>query len=184
MSVSFSRTLSGARMQRMLASLLAAWMACSLAAVPSEACGDKLLVIGRRVKRVPAAQHPASVLLYMRPGSGLPTAAKEMKLEATLREAGHHVETVDRADQLRSQLAAGRYDFVLTDLPDAAAVAHETGSQSGMPEVVPVAYKAGEAALKSSRESYPLVIQAGKSLSYLSALDSAMRQRQGNGAKP
>jgi hypothetical protein len=167
---------------RVLATALVASVALGAVAAPSEACGDKLLVIGRRVKRVPQAKHPASVLLYMRPGSALPKAAKELKLETTLRQAGHSVETLDQVDQLHSLLLAGRYDFVLTDLTDAAPVAREAGSGPGAPGVVPVAYKAGETALRDSRAMYPVVIQAGKSLSYLSALDAAMRQREGAGA--
>jgi len=165
-------------MRRLLAAVAIASAAFVIPAVPADACGDKLLVIGRRVKRVPPAKHPASVLLYMRPGSALPTAAKEMDLESTLRQAGHEVDIVDQEDRLRGQLAAGRYDFVLADLPDAAPVSREAGNGPGAPEVVPVAYKADKAALRGSRERYPLVIQAGKSRSYLSALDKAMRQRE------
>jgi hypothetical protein len=44
---------------------------------------------------------------------------------------------------------------------------------------VPVAYKVGEVELQGSRQTYPVVIQAGKSLSYLSALDAAMGRRAG-----
>ena len=164
---------------RTLATALALSVAFSMAAVPADACGDKLLVIGRRVKRVPLAKHPASVLLYLRPGSTLPAAAKEMNLETTLRQAGHKVDTVEQADRLHHELAAGRYDFVLTDLPDTGVVARAAGSGSGAPEIVPVAYKASEGALRSTRASYPVVIKAGKSLSYLSALDAAMRKREG-----
>jgi hypothetical protein len=164
---------------RFLATALVASVALGAVAGPSsEACGDKLLVIGRRVKRVPQAKHPASVLLYLRPGSALPTAASEMRLETTLRQAGHRVDTVDQVERLRGQLAAGRYDFVLTDLPDAAPVARETGSGPGAPEVVPVAYKVKEDALRDSRAAYPVVIQARKGFSYLSALDEAKRQRE------
>ena len=168
---------------RILATALLVSVAFGTAAVPAEACGDKLLVIGRRVKRVPQAKHPASVLLYMRPGSALPAVAKEMHLETTLRQAGHRVDTVDQADRLRDQLTARRYDFVLTDLADAAPVAREAGARPGSPEVVPVASKAGEGALRGSGETYPVVIQAGKSLSYLSALDAAKGQRGGTGTE-
>jgi hypothetical protein len=166
---------------RVLATALALSVAFSMAAVPADACGDKLLVLGRRVKRVPPAKHPAYVLLYMRPGSALPTAAKEMDLETTLRQAGHKVDTVDQAESLRGHLANGGYDFVLTDLPDAAPVAREAASGLGAPEVVPVTSKADKVALRDSRETYAVVIQAGKSLSYLSALDAAKRKREGSG---
>jgi hypothetical protein len=166
---------------RFLTSVLVSVAALGALAPPSEACGDKLLVIGRRVKRVPQAKHPAAVLLYMRPGSALPAAAKAMKLETTLRQAGHHVDTVDQLERLRGQLGAGRYDFVLTDLSDAAAVSRETASDPRAPGVVPVAYNVDKDALRASREAYPVVIQSGKGLSYLSALDSAKGQREGPG---
>jgi len=129
------------------------------------------------VKRVPQARHPAAVLLYLRAGSALPAAAKKMDLEATLRQAGHRVVTVSHAERLRGRLAAESYDFVLTDLPDAAQVAREAGSLPETPEIVPVASEADRDALRASREEYPVVIEAGRSRSYLSALDEAMRRR-------
>jgi hypothetical protein len=164
---------------RVLAVALGVSVVLGVAAVPADACGDKLLVIGRRVKHIPQARHPASVLLYMRPGSALPKAAEEMHLESTLRQAGHSVDAVDREDRLRAELGTGRYDFVLTDLPDAASVAREAGTAPGAPEVVPVASKADEDALNASRERFPLVIKAEKGRSYLSALDAAMQHREG-----
>lgn len=163
---------------RLLAAGIALSVVLGLAAAPADACGDKLLVIGRRVRRVPQAKHPAVVLLYMRPGSALPAAAKEMNLESTLRQAGHRVDTVKEAARLRSRLAAGRYDFVLTDLADAGSVAREAGAGPGAPEVVPVAYEAGEAALQDSRQAFDVVIEAGRGRAYLSDLDGAMRQRE------
>jgi hypothetical protein len=163
---------------RTLAAALVVSVALGATASPAGACGDKLLVIGRRVKRIPPAKHPATVLLYLRPDSVLPAAAREMKLESTLRQAGHHVVVVDQEEGLRGRLAAGRYDFVLTDLEDAASVAEAAGRAAGAPDVVPVVSDADDATFRSSRQRYPLVIEAGRSRSYLSALDSAMKERE------
>jgi len=163
---------------RTLAAALVVSVALGATASPASACGDKLLVIGRRVKRVPPAKHPATVLLYLRPDSVLPAAAREMKLETTLRQAGHHVVVVDEEEGLRSRLAGGGYDFVLTDLSDAASVVEEAERASGAPDVVPVLSDADKTTLRSSRQTYPLVIEAGKSRSYLSDLDSAMKERE------
>ena len=165
-------------MWRTLAALAVASATFCLAITEAEACGDKFLVIGRSVKRVPKARHPASILLYMRTGSSLPQAAKEMKLEATLRQAGHHVAAVAEGTLLRQQLATGQYDFVLADVADTAEVAHDARSSPGAPTIVPVAYKAGEDATQVSQDAHVLVIKAGKSLSYLSALDEAMGRRE------
>jgi hypothetical protein len=148
-----------------------------LAGAAVEACGDKFLVIGRGVRRVQKARHPASVLLYLRPGSSLPQAAKEMNLQATLRQAGHRVDVVEETALLRRKLEGGGYDFVLADLPDAAVVAHDAGAGAGAPYVVPVVYKGRTDAMGSSQQTYPLVIQAGRSLSYLAKVDAAMERR-------
>lgn len=158
---------------RFLVAGLVVSVAFGAATVPADACGDKLLVIGRRVKRVPQARHPATVLLYLRPGSALPKAAEEMHLESILSQAGHHVDTVNGSEGLSGRLAEGGYDFVLTDLPDARTVAPEAESAPGSPLVVPVADGVDDAILGS----YSVVIEVGRSRSYLSALDSAMGER-------
>jgi hypothetical protein len=141
------------------------------------ACGDKFLVIGRGARRVPKARHPAAVLLYLRPGSPLLMAAREMRLEATLRQAGHGVETLTEPASLREGLAARRYDFVLVDLADAAAVQKAAEGSAPRPQVVPVAYKALRETLQASESQHDIVIRAGKSLSYLAELDRAMGRR-------
>ena len=165
-------------MRRIPAALAVGWVTLWLAGTEAEACGDKFLVVGRNVKRVPKARHPASILLYMRAGSQLPQAAKEMRLEATLRQAGHNVAVVAEDTLLRQQLATGRYAFVLADISDAAGLARDVRSGPGAPEVVPVAYKAGEDAVRASQDAHALVIRAGKSLAYLFALDEAMGRRE------
>jgi hypothetical protein len=158
---------------RILVAGLLVSAAFGAAAVPADACGDKLLVIGRRVKRVPQARHPATVLLYLRPGSALPNAADEMHLEFILSQAGHRVETANGSESLSRRLAEGGYDFVLTDLPDAESVAGEADAAPGSPMVVPVAEGVDDAILGS----YAVVIEVGRSRSYLSALDGAMGER-------
>ena len=68
------------------------------------ACGDKFLVIGRGARRVPKARHPASIALYLRVGSPFPAEAKEMRLEKTLKEAGHEVEVIAEESALHRAL--------------------------------------------------------------------------------
>jgi hypothetical protein len=165
---------------RMLATALVASLAMGGVSVPASACGDKLLVIGRRVQRVPKARHPATLLLYLRAGSALRESARQMKLEATLRQAGHSVVTEREPAGLRGQLATGRFDFVLADLADAAPVARTAGSGPGAPGVVAVAHGASEEALRAARDTYPVVIEAGRSRNYLITLDNAMGRREGH----
>ena len=147
-----------------------------LAWTSAEACGDKFLVIGRGTKRVAKARHPATILLYIRTGSQLAQAAREIGLEATLKQAGHRVETLQEAS-LRASAASG-FDFVVTDLADAAGVADQLRSLERKPAVVPVAYKSSKDQLAGAEKQFGLVIPApGKSLAYLAALDRSMGLR-------
>lgn len=164
-------------MRRLALGLSVVLLVAGLAATEAAACGDKFLVIGRGAKRVQKARHPAAVLLYERPGSALPAAAKEMKLEARLREAGHSVDSVTAEVALKEALGSRRYDFVFADLTDAPSVARQLESVSGRPAVVPVADGATDAAVESAKAEYGLVVKKGKSLSYLSSLDEAMGRR-------
>jgi DNA-binding response OmpR family regulator len=103
-----------------------------------------------------------------------------MKLEATLRQAGHDVTTVTDGGSLRAVLAARRYDFVLVDLPAADAVAREI--EASGPELVPVAYKTTDQALRAAQRDHAVVIKAGKGFAYLAALDESMARRARTGA--
>jgi len=150
-------------------------LAFGASVLPPEAtaCGDKFLVIGRGTKRVPRARHPASIALYVRAGSSLPAEAKEMRLENTLKHAGHRVEVIADETALREAVAARHLDFVIADLGDAPGLSRNLPGRSG-PQIVPVTQ--GDAD-KAASTDYPLVIPRGKSLSYLSALDAAMARR-------
>ncbi len=152
-------------------------MGAALLASDAAACGDKFLVIGRGAKRVAKARHPAAIALYLHTGSPLAAVAKEMRLEKTLRDAGHKVEVVPDETTLQAALASRRLNFVIADWADAQGL---TLPDAHSPRIVPVV-RANEMTPVSF--GYPLVIRAGKSLSYLSALDAAMGQQSGGSSR-
>ncbi len=156
-------------------------LAIGASILPPEAtaCGDKFLVIGRGTRRVPKARHPASIALFMRMGSPLPAEAKELRLEKTLKQAGHHVEVIPDETALREAMASRRLDFVIADLGDAPGLARGLRGVDG-PQIVPVSAREAD---KSASLDYPLVIRTGKSVSYLSALDAAMARRSGGSSR-
>ncbi len=156
----------------------ATWILLGLLAIgttllPAEAsaCGDKFLVIGRGARRVQKARHPASIALYLRVGSPLRAEAVKMRLEKTLKEAGHRVEVIPDETALREAIVARHLDFVISDLGDAQGLARGLHG-AGEPQIVPVSRGNEDEAA-----DYPLVIRPGKSLSYLQALDAAMARR-------
>jgi hypothetical protein len=151
-------------------------LAVSAGLLPEDAvaCGDKFLVIGRGVRRVQKARHHASIALYLPVGSALRAKAKDMRLETTLKQAGHTVESLSDAAKLRERVASRPLDFVIADLADAPTLEQSVVGHAGRLQIVPVAQTDASPAAEAG---YPLVIRAGKSVSYLSALDALMAGR-------
>ena len=106
-------------MLRGLLILVLATVVLLLSGSPVNACGDRLLILGRGVRfQVDAAEYPASILHFMnpaRPESGL----GDSKLESILRQAGHRLHSVTSAKEFAEALRTGRYDLVLIDFADA-----------------------------------------------------------------
>ncbi len=158
--------------------LVAASLLLSVAPRDSVACGDKFLVIGRATQRVQKARHPASILLAVNPTGSGATATRAMKLETTLRQAGHSVETMPAAP-LATWLQTRNYDFVVTDLEAAAPAMRDASASPSKPAVIPVAVEAPEAARKAAEKAYVVVIPApSRSVGYLRAIDTAMGERR------
>lgn len=156
-----------------VAAMLGGWAADALA------CGDKFLVIGRTARRIQKSKHPASILLVLNADQRLAAAAKSMKLEATLKQAGHTVDTMAVGTPLPGWLATRRYDLILTGLDSAEAVTRDSSAAPSRPVVIPLA-AAGNAGAKEAAESrYGLVIEApSRSLSWLGRIDTAMARRR------
>ena len=143
------------------------------------ACGDKFLVIGRVARRVEKAKHPAAVLLAVRPDARGASAARAMKLEATLKLAGHSVAKAPEGAPLAQALAAGTYDFVLVDLESAGAAALAAASARSRPGVIALAVDAPPAARKAAEAEYAVVVAApSRNVAYLGAIDAATARRR------
>ena len=79
------------------------------------ACGDKFLVVGRGTRyQRPKTARAAAVLIYADPASTTSAALRSARLEAALKREGHHATLVETPDQLKTILAGGRFDVILT----------------------------------------------------------------------
>src|SRR5688500_17731805 len=87
-----------------------------------DACGEKLLTLGRAI-RFQSRHSPraASVLLYL-PQTGAGQSWTDPNLESALREAGHAVRAATTSADLESALRSANYDVVLANLTDAPAL--------------------------------------------------------------
>jgi hypothetical protein len=158
--------------------LLALLVLVSLGEAPGEACGDKFLVIGRGVRRIPATSHAASILLYLNPLSELPAAAQDLRLESSLKSAGHRVARVADVAELRDLLARGKYDLVVVGLSDARGVTEMDARARAV--VVVVAHRASATDLAAARSQFDRVIQSPeKGIAFLKIIDDAAKDAEG-----
>lgn len=150
------------------------------------ACGDKFLVIGRGVRqqRAQGAMLRASILLYLDAPGHLRAALTESKLESNLKLAGHRLRSTEGRSALAENLASGKYDIVLADISEMAAIEQAVGSGSARPFLLPVIYNpTGEELAEAEKEFSCVMRSPSTKKHYLAVIDEAMVLRK-KGRKP
>ena len=178
-------------------------IACVMAAVmlnPAlvDACGEKLLTLGRAIRfqsrHTPRA---ASVLLYL-PQTGAGQSLTDPNLESALREAGHAVRAATTSADLESALRSGNYDVVLANLTDAPDLERAQAVVERNAVVLPAVYLTAptqpKPQAKSDRDSaskaFGVVVEVpGRPGHYCAAVDKAMelklkRERSSKARRP
>jgi hypothetical protein len=154
-----------------------------LAAGSLFACGDKLVLLGRgiRFQRMLATKHPATILVYLNPGSGISAADREYQLRSLLKFAGHKPHAVTTAAELTTELGSGKYDVVLADYADAPSLEKEVQAAKAKPALIPVVYNPTANQRAAAEKEYScLITPAKKNYDLLSVVDQAMVSRAEN----
>jgi len=95
-----------------------------------QACGEKLLALGRGIRfQSRHSPRPASVLLYL-PQSATGQPLTDPSLESALKEAGHAVRAATTSADLESALRSGNYDVVLANITDASELGRAQAESS------------------------------------------------------
>lgn len=147
---------------------------------PVLGCGDKLVLLGRgiRFQRMLATKNPATILVYLNPGSGISAADREYQLRSLLKLAGHKPRSVATATELTRELASGKYDLVLADYSDAASLGKEVQAAKPKPALIPVMYNPSADQRAAAEKEYScLVTPAKKNYDLLKVIDQAMTTR-------
>ena len=164
-----------------------------------DACGEKLLTLGRAIRfqsrHTPRA---ASVLLYV-PQTDRGQPLTDPNLESALREAGHAVRAATTSADLENALRSGDYDVVLANLTDAPDLERAQAVTERNVVVLPAVYLVAPAQqtkpqAKSDRDSaskaFGVVVEVpGRPGHYCSAVDRAMelklkRERSSKARRP
>src|ERR1041384_4841124 len=109
----------------------------------ADACGDKLLALGRGVRfaRAYKAPHPASILVFERSDGNKGSAKADVALVSLLQQAGHRVAIAYSTEELMNEVQARSYDLIMLGGQDAETVEAMLRSMSVKPTLVPVLYK-------------------------------------------
>lgn len=143
------------------AAMLVVGLLAATAAQACPACGDKLSLVGGGVsfERVSQAA-PGRIVLLAEPGSPLQAADTDLGLVAEFKRAGHEVTVVTDPKDLEHVVHEHGADVVVAHWKEAAATAGVLGTGAAAPTVVPMAYKADDAAAAKAAGSGKCVSQA------------------------
>ena len=141
-----------------------------------EACGDKSLSFrGARLERARLAQN-ASILILVHPNSRMTDAAREMKLQLTLKQYGYTYREVSSLADAEAALASGEYHIVMADLMDGTDLQQRVKASQAV--VVPVAFRLSKTETKQAEKQYRFLVKApSNSARYLSTIADAVRSR-------
>jgi DNA-binding NtrC family response regulator len=147
-----------------------------LGVVGANACGDKLLALGRGVRFTSAyrAAHPAHIVALDRDNA----ARNQAEVRATLTRVGHQFDVALTPEELGSALQARRYDLVILDIADAVAVEHVIDGAANKPAMLVLVTKPTKIQMQAAEKRYRWAVKAPATLGeVLAAIDSAMDYR-------
>ena len=164
-------------MQKSARVLVVATAVCLLSAVDMSACGDKYLSVGRgaRFQRGYVSLRPVSVAVLKNAATGKKEFLSRLKM------AGHQVEVMKDLSTLKTRVAASKFEVVLADYADAAAVTASFATNPARPLFLPVVDAESPNAAAAHRE-YGCLLSGGtsksKQQSFLAVLDAAVESKR------
>jgi len=141
------------------------------------ACGDKFLRAGRSAKNKGyAAVYPSSILVFK------PNATDEglKALETFLKKAGHKPLCLKNGTDLSKALTANKYDLVIADYADAAALKGQFNSFSIDPGLLPILDNVTKTEEADARKQFKHVLKPKDMTIYdaLEQIDQVMKVRR------
>ena len=167
-------------MRKLLLILLGVSTIAPLGLTEANACGDKLLRIGRnfRFHQTYAKKRPARMLIYTPTNSATLPRNKAAQIQDYFQKVGHKALAVESVDKLNEALKSGHYDLVLTDFADAATLKRQVEGSPSQTVVLPVLYKRTKGEEAAAARQYPVLVKNPKDASdFLQAIYNVMKSR-------
>jgi len=143
----------------LVAILSAAMVACC--SVSANACGDKLLVLGRGIRlEALLGNRTAKILAYQHAGTHGAELIADPEFQSALKNAGYQLRIVRDTEELEVALRLGKYDLLLSDIADTDAVEPTLQSASTAPALIPILYQPTKPDLATAEKRYRYVLKA------------------------
>lgn len=153
---------------------------------PLDACGDKLLLVGRGLKfqRAYASLNPGTIVVYARAATPATAAIRDTSLHKNLQKAGHRVALIEKEGLLSESLASGQVDIVLVDASEAPAFDARAASAPSKPTVLYVLYDGDKLQAEAISQRLQCKLKTSdKATKYLAEIENAMKARAAAGLK-
>lgn len=144
------------------------------------ACGDKFVVFGQgvRFQRAYAAAHPASIVVYLKPGSGWNSPESRDRLLTVLRMVGHHPQAVSTVEELKAAMTERKFDIVLTEFGTLEPAAKTVAEAKVQAVVIPMAFDPSRTELEKLEQQNSCVVAVSKrSHELLTVINDVMTAR-------
>ncbi|PYV95125.1 MAG: hypothetical protein DMG89_22720 [Acidobacteria bacterium] len=166
-------------MRRLLGVLFCCCLFLLLSVTQLMGCGDKVLALGRAVRLRYASNHSASILLYLRPGSSTAAAmSSDVSLQSALKKSSQVLRIVNDSSQLDEALNRGKFDLLVADAADAAAIEQQLQAMAAHTVVVPVTSQLNKVEASAMAKHFHVVLKTPSKMdTYFMALDEAMEMK-------
>ena len=180
-----SQTSSGARMRKLALAVLWSAGVIAFCGGSANACGDKLLVLGRGIRLgTLLGNRTAKIIAYQHTGTHGAELIADPEFQSALKNAGYQLRVVRDTEELEVALRLGKYDLLVADIADATAVEPAMQSVSGAPVLVPILYHPAKPELSLAQKQYHHVLKASsKAGGNLSVIEEALETKLDTEAK-
>jgi hypothetical protein len=153
--------------------------------VHANACGDKLLVLGRGIRlEALLGNRTAKILAYQHTGTHGAELIADPQFQSALKSTGYQLRVVRDIEELEVALRLGKYDLVVADVADASAVEPAIRSVAGTPALVPILYQPTKPEVSLAEKQYHHVLKSPHKVSgNLSVIEQALETKLDTEAK-
>ena len=146
--------------------------------VSANACGDKLLVLGRGIRLESLlGSRTAKILAYQHAGTRGADLITNPKFQSALKGGGYQLRVVRDREELEVALRVGKYDLLVSDITDANALESTLQSVAAAPTLILILYQPTKADLASVEKRYRYVLKASSKGANLSPIEQALETK-------